>query len=710
MGRARSNATGKLVFMSRINFKISLIAASVMAATSSHAALYKVVEVDPTASMSSTGIYDAEVTEFYGSAIQKTTRDLSALPLGCFQDGSTCPEYSLAGDSRNGSEGHSYRQEVPFNYDSSFYYTDWGRNRDYCRNELGYQTCDPAWADKLWYSFGSGNNGANDSCATKRGKFGGLLRERDAFLNSQQTGWNNCYGEDSYYSNALAFEENTASSNPSSPSAASRLSITPSSVYKPAGVSAADQNSENVVVNNLLDNGNVIGNTSSGYYRTSAGNLATAYRNRGFVFNGSSTKMLPPLANDGTDSEKAITAQMGRTMAWDSFSDGTNTYFVGSASVGPFDYGDNNKDWGGDLNNCVGKSDPAALRECQNFAFATKAAVWNANGDVFQASNWTVGTSRNVDKKAMQGSARAAVVSSKVTGDLQNKPVLVGLNSFQDGNNLFMEATVFKPSTDPNAKIESGNYWSPVRITRSTVKDGDDFVYSNSQATDINENFVLIGEAKRRGDKRENGAAPNRMFLASVDSSSGAAEARYFDELTGNSGIFFRGVGGETGAINNFNEIVGAVDAEQSTEYFGKKRRQRGFIYPYNTTGTVAERLAIFEGKPWLLDDLTNGGQFSVSNNQYRIVDASDINDDGVIAATALKCEGGYDTTGHNSYCGSGQKREKIVAVKLIPIANAAERTIEARALEAAPVERKGGSLGWMAMIFLGFLGLRRNK
>ncbi|GAL31299.1 hypothetical protein JCM19239_3548 [Vibrio variabilis] len=34
MGRARSNATGKLVLMSRNNFKISLIAASVLAATS----------------------------------------------------------------------------------------------------------------------------------------------------------------------------------------------------------------------------------------------------------------------------------------------------------------------------------------------------------------------------------------------------------------------------------------------------------------------------------------------------------------------------------------------------------------------------------------------------------------------------------------------------------------------------------------------------
>ncbi|GAL34426.1 hypothetical protein JCM19240_1334 [Vibrio maritimus] len=141
--------------MSRNNFKFSLIAASVLAATSSHAALYKVVEVDPTASMSADGIYDAEVTEFYGSAIEKqSNRDFTAEPMGCFTENSACQDYRLVGDSRNGSEGHSYRQEVPFNYDSSFFYTDWGRNRDYCRSELGYQTCDPAWTDKMWYSFG----------------------------------------------------------------------------------------------------------------------------------------------------------------------------------------------------------------------------------------------------------------------------------------------------------------------------------------------------------------------------------------------------------------------------------------------------------------------------------------------------------------------------------------------------------------------------
>ncbi|MGF1747741.1 DUF3466 family protein [Vibrio cionasavignyae] len=659
--------------MSCTKFKISMVAASVFAATTANAALYQIVEIDPTASISSSGIYDAQYTEFYGSAIESTP-SASVTPMGCFTQGGTCTDYTLYGDSRSGSEGFSYRDEVPFNMDVSFYYTDWGRNRDYCRSELGYQTCDPAWTNKMWHSFSS---------------IGGLKRERDAFVATE------------YKSNAQAFSGDTASA-----AAAPMLMVNPTSDdYAPGGKTTAEANSANIVVNRL-DGDKVIGTASSGYFKLDSNNLATAYRQRGYVFDGSTTTMLKPLADNGNTQEKQITTQMGRTMAWDSFTDSSGTYYVGSAAVGPFDYNDDNKNWGGDLNNCLSGNDPAAKRECQNFAFASKAAVWSSDGTTVNAiSGWNNGIERNVDKKAMQGSARAAVISANATA-FNGKPVLVGMNSYQDGSNVFVEATVFRPNGNA---ISAGNAWSPSIVSRSRIKDGDDYIYTNSVATDINTQLVLIGEAKRRGDKRENGAAANRMFLAQVNDSGGAS-AQYFDELNGNSGIFFRGVGGKTGAINNFNEIVGAVDAEQATEFYGKKRRQRGFIYPYNTTGTNAERLAVFQGKPWLLDDLTNGGSFSTNNNKYRIIDAADINDDGVIAATAIKCPQGYDTTGHNSYCGNGQTTEKVVAVKLIPISNTDERSITPRTIEAPPVERKGGSLGWMAMIFLGFLGLRRNK
>ncbi|ASI90979.1 DUF3466 family protein [Vibrio mediterranei] len=667
--------------MSRNNFKISLIAASVMAATSSQAALYKVVEIGPASGYEAGLSNGVDITEFYGSAIDKSKQ--TGTNKGCFGEDCSSNAIVTYGDSRAGSEGHSYRQEVPFNYDSSFYYTDWGRNRDYCRNELGYQTCDPAWTDKLWYSFSD---------------HGGLRRERDA--------WNSA----TYKSNAQVFKNGSLFA----------LEQPLSAAYSPSGFTYTPTSS-NAVVNGVDSNGVAIGNTSSGYYNNGS-NSALIYRHRGFWGDGANPSILLP-KQDGN-----ITQKMGRTMAFDSFKLGSNEYIVGSAAVAPFDYNDSNKNYRGSVANCINnstiKADPAAYADCQNFAFATKATIWDVTGvssatevqpDTFYG--WQNTGDNNIDKKASQGSIRGVAVSSATA--YSGKPVFVGLNTTKDGSNLFMQATVFTPNTD-FAADKLGSVTSRV-ISRATVKDGDDFVYSNSVATDINKNLVVIGEAKRRGDKRENGAAPNRMFLASIDSSGNVGSAQYFDELNGNSGIFFRGAGGETGAINNFNEIVGAVDAEQSTEYFGKKRRQRGFIYPYTVADSgdqdMIDRRAIFQNRPWLLDDLTNGGQYSASNNKYRIVDASDINDDGVIVATALKCQPnpadpnlGYDTTGHNSYCGNGQTREKVVAVKLIPIANATSADIQTRALEAAPVERQGGGLGWMAMIFLGFLGLRRNK
>ncbi len=662
--------------MSRMKFNYSLIAAGILAATSSHAALYQIVEVTPSLSVVDVDASQNIFTEYYGSAISQA-RNTNA-GQGCFSEACVESNYTLAGDSRNGTEGHSYRQEVPYNYDSSFYYTDWGRNRDYCRSELGYQTCDPAWTDKMWHSFST---------------LGGLKRERDAWLSS------------TYTSNAEAFINNTQI-------AAGQ----PVSAYKPDGFSYQDQSS-NVVINALYGD-QAIGNTSSGYY-TNGSNSALIFRHRGFYGNENQPTVLNPLpASQSTDTntaKKTITEKMGRTMAFDSITIGSDKYVVGSASVSPFDYGDSNKNYRGSVSNCVNNAtindNPSAYADCQNFAFATKAALWKVTSpgttaDPILVSNWQNTTDTVIDKKSPQGSVRGAVISSNANA-FNGEPVLVGLNTTKDGSNAFLQATVF--TRNSNA-IDSGNGWNSTIIGGSTIKNGDDFIYSSSVATDINENLLLIGEAKRRGDKRENGAAANRMFLAQVDA-NGNASAQYFDGLNGNSGIFFRGVGGETGAINNFNEIVGAVDAEQSTEFYGKKRRQRGFIYPYNTSGSDSGRMAIFQNKPWLLDDLTNDGVAKGDvNNQYRIIDAADINDDGVIAATALKCEGGYDTTGHNSYCGNGSQKEKIVAIKLIPISDPAARSIEARGLEAPPVERKGGSLGWMALIFLGFIGLRRNK
>ena len=99
----------------------------------------------------------------------------------------------------------------------------------------------------------------------------------------------------------------------------------------------------------------------------------------------------------------------------------------------------------------------------------------------------------------------------------------------------------------------------------------------------------------------------------------------------------------------------------------------------------------------------------------YRIIDASDINDAGVISATAYRCSvggvaQGYDTTSHNAECkfGSGGN-EEIVAVKLIPRSSASSADIQARGTEVAKVERSGAGSGLLSIALLGLLGFRRK-
>ncbi|MCG6389449.1 DUF3466 family protein, partial [Vibrio fluvialis] len=222
-------------------------------------------------------------------------------------------------------------------------------------------------------------------------------------------------------------------------------------------------------------------------------------------------------------------------------------------------------------------------------------------------------------------------------------------------------------------------------------------------------NLIAIGEAKRQGSAPANGAAANRLFVVS-DVSASSPSATF---LSG--GIFFDGAGGKAGAINNYNEIVGQIDAESTREASGKPRRKRGFIYPYNGTGTDPDRRAVFNNQGWWLDNLTNGSAPASSsvdvsrNNDYRIIDATDINDAGVISATALKCDGGYDTTAYNATCGNGNQDETTVAVKLVPIPGASSDDISSRGTDETAAERKGAGVGLWMLAVLGFLGFRRK-
>ncbi|WP_462053567.1 DUF3466 family protein, partial [Vibrio cholerae] len=321
--------------------------------------------------------------------------------------------------------------------------------------------------------------------------------------------------------------------------------------------------------------------------------------------------------------------------------------------------------------------------------FSSKPAIWKNDGTAVEL-NWPSNL-ENKNNRLAQGSMRDVIESG-------GKLYAVGYSSF-DADNNYMQASVFV--LDNTSNFSNVASWTTKAVSGAESRIGGDYIHSNSVVTDVNKNLVALGSAKRAGSRPENGAAGNRLFVIE-DVSASTPTANF---LTG--GIFFTGAGGKAGAINSYNEIVGQVDANDTRENDGKPRRKRGFIYPYSANGSDPSRMAIFANKAWLLDDLTNDNTATGNNNQFRIIDATDINDAGVISATALKCSGGYDTTAHNSLCSN--REETVVAVKLVPIVNATSANIQQRSTEEQASERKGGSFGLGLLMVLGVLGFRRK-
>ncbi|CAH7340807.1 GlyGly-CTERM sorting domain-containing protein [Vibrio chagasii] len=566
--------------MTCTKFKLTTVAALVLAATNANAALYKVVEVTP----SITG-----ASEIFGVAIQpgSATDGTNDLALGCFNSAATnCADttFKLAGETRNTVEAVSYREEVPFAMDAPFQYIqEFDDFENYCYRELRYSTCE-SWAQNRW----------NDTWSKER--------------------------NDLTHVNAKAFVEG-----------------------------GATYESRNTVINSLDDTAQPLGVKSEGGIRNNALFTTT---------NG-------PTGTSETRAWKAITASNG------------TVYNVGSVSeeFAPTDTSEPDK------------------------AFASKAAIWDDT--TTKEIDWIRSGNAQEGDYFAQGSMRSIVESNSVFYG-------VGYNTENGNGDLQdMNASVFVS----NSLDLTSATWTTTQISGAEVKSGssnDDARYSNSVATDINNNLFAVGYAKRNGYVPENGSAGNKIFVV-TDATNPTATF-----LSG--GIFFSGSSGEAKAVNNYNEFVGQIDAETTREVDGSERRHRGFIYPYQANGTDSSRIALFQSKAWWLDDLTNDGDASGENNKFRIIDATDINDAGVISATAIKCTVGgtaqpYDTTSHNSYCGGASSNavEEVVAVKLVPIAGKTQADIQARSADSEKVDRQGGSLGWLTLTVLGLLGFRRK-
>lgn len=327
--------------------------------------------------------------------------------------------------------------------------------------------------------------------------------------------------------------------------------------------------------------------------------------------------------------------------------------------------------------------------------YESKAAIWKVSDGSLTDINNEAGTNgRHVQSGNARDISECKALSDPLNAItlecVENAVYAVGYNS-NDHAERNPIATIY---TIDDA---SGSGYSPTVTRRFHEFDNDD--YSNSLLTSVNQNGYAIGEAKL--NKELSRSYANRLFHTTVN---GGAVV-FFE-----GSIFFSGANGKAGAINNYNEVVGQIDYEKHAEIGGGPRAKRAFVTTIDSPSSSTRPL---KGQSRYLDDLTMGSNAGAlaTNNQYRIIDATDINDAGVISGTAYFCSSGYDSESINSTCNGGTPGvEKIVAVKLVPIQGATSSDIQTRPVDVTKIDRQGGSLGWLALSLLALLGFRRKQ
>ncbi|WP_318522208.1 DUF3466 family protein [Photobacterium leiognathi] len=653
--------------------KLSTLAILVAGASQASAAVYTIEPV------STAGADQLAAQEYFSSA--QTNADSTPVSMfttgikpsaegeNCFTGNCNAGSYDVAGTARRGTQGAPLSDAVAFNQNRQFV-NDLSGLYNYCRDDLGYNTCD-VWARSEYFGYGYNV----DDEQSGQG-LGGLQH-------IQQTWKNN------YHSNAVALDNG----------AAVTTKADDASAY-PEQIGTLQDKTTDATLEGIA--GNYSFGTSSSAVFNNNGVYPRAFAKRGFVnIDGTPAALLNPVSGD------AFVKNMGQTMANGAVetTDG-NLLVVGTSSFAQtftqdVDSRDPNTD---DINIGLGfnkdtfkqcATNPSNLYstfECQFGSFANEAAFWlvDASGNVVKSG--AMGSNlAAVDKDHDDVSAQA---SANAVAMVNGSPVAVGYISrdTNSSDSYVMEAAFFKPT----AGIDSS--WTQTAIPGITISTGDDRNYEYTMANDVNANFKVVGIAKSH--KADNRSYPQKMFI--YDNATG--QTKFLDSSV--SSIFFRGANGDAEAINDHDQVVGWIDSETKNQIDGSERRHRAFTY---IAGSAAQG-PLKAGSVWMLDDLTNDpelGNASVANS-YRIISATDVNNAGVISATANYCAGGYQNLTKEAQC---SVTEKQVAIKLVPKANATDKDIIVRkAEEDEPVKRSGGSLGILALTALGFIGFRRRK
>ncbi|MEC6797402.1 DUF3466 family protein [Photobacterium sp. S4TG1] len=678
--------------------KLSTLAILIAGASQASAAVYTVV---PVANADSAGVKQLANQDYFAEAqananstpitVSSTGIKPSAENANCFT-GTECAvdDYTVTGVARRGTEGTPIVDVTPYNQNSQDIVNQYELHR-YCDDYLGYGTCD-VWAENQFF----GLKYTDDNEWDGQG-LGGLQKKLAAWVygyHSNSQGLLNGEAIDSFATDAAKYD-GTQKSN--------------------LGNIIAD--TTDTLVKGAVGTNFVYGITSSSLFKNGSG-MPRAFEKRGFVnTNGQSVQLAPVTTSN------ALVSNMGQTQANDAvaMTDG-KLLVVGSSSYAPsfFAKDSDGKDRedddklpssqdilndGSDLLHfdtmklCTTNVSENIYSnwECQFSTFANEAAYWLVDTDGSVTSHAiTAGSGDNRDGLAVidkdndalsfQASAQA------VTLDANGNPIVAGYSTTDVRDDFYaIQAAYFTPKS---ADLTS---WTRTLIPGLDIKPGDDRDFTYTMANGVNNKSVIVGDAKGNGEK------PQRAFVYKA----GQSKAQFFDDLA--PSIFFKDSNSNAAAVNDNDQVVGWVDIEASR---GKEARHRAFTYMTNNSviKNANGEVVLAPNKAWMLDDLTNDPNAGVGSvaNSYRILDATGVNNAGVIAATAYYCQGGYANLSNLAHCNSTEQR---VIVKLVPNANATANDIQPRVKdEDEPLERSGGSLGILALTALGFIGFRRRK
>lgn len=664
--------------------KLSTLAILVAGASQASAAVYDIQQVNENSTLVNQPypVQSDRALTYVSTGIESSGSDAS-----CFTTDCTNNTYKVTGQALRGSQGKPLEETVAYNANEQ-HVNDESSLWSYCSYNLGYESCED-WAKREFFGVGYTKNDEFNAPG-----LGGLQKKSAAWVKG-------------YSSNSQGLVDGTPvttfASNPDKYQGTQKDNL--------GSFNGSAEESIDSSVNGVIGDF-VYGITSSALFKNSHGN-PRAFDKRGFVNVGGNDVSLAPVAKDASP----LVSNMGQTQANAGILFNDQLLVVGSSSYSPSFYG---KDGNGNLRQdedklpnvedilntgtptldfnrfktCATDSSTNlyANWECQFSTFANEAAFWlvDENGDI-KSGSISAGSGDQRDGLAVidrDNEDLSFQASAKSVALVDGLPLAAGYSTSNVRDDFYaMQAAYFKAD---NADLTS---WTRTFVPGLSIKPGDDRDFTYTIANAVNNQSMIVGDAKGNGEK------PLRAYVYKIGDSS----AQFLDNLV--PSLFFKDSNSHASAVNNHDQVVGWVDTTNGTKV---ERKHRAFTY----TAGAAQGEALASKNAWLLDDLVNDGKQDSNANKYRIINATGINDAGVISATALYCEKGYDNTSQNSYCNGGEAgAEKYVSVKLTPINGAKASDIIKRAeQEDEPVKRSGGSLGILALTALGFIGFRRRK